>query len=110
MAPGSERHSPPVGKVYLVGAGPGAPDLLTLKGKRCLEEAQVIIYDHLVDRSLLRYAPAEAESIYAGKQAGSKALSQEEIQSMMVQKAKRGKVVVRLKGGDPFIFGRGGEA
>ena len=109
MAPGSERHSPPVGKVYLVGAGPGAPDLLTLKGKRCLEEAQVIIYDHLVDRSLLRYAPPEAESIYAGKQAGSKALSQEEIQSMMVQKAKRGKVVVRLKGGDPFIFGRGGE-
>lgn len=98
-----------LGKVTLVGAGPGAPELLTLKGKRCLEEAQVVIYDHLVDLSLLHHAPPEAERIYAGKRVESKALSQSEIQSLMAQKAKEGKVVVRLKGGDPFIFGRGGE-
>ncbi|MGH7828836.1 MAG: uroporphyrinogen-III C-methyltransferase, partial [Candidatus Binatia bacterium] len=85
------------------------PELLTLKGKRCLEEAQVVIYDHLVDRALLSHARPEAEKIYAGKQAGAEALSQREIESLMARKAKEGNVVVRLKGGDPFIFGRGGE-
>lgn len=110
MAPANKKNAePPVGKVYLVGAGPGASDLLTLKGKRCLEKAQVVIYDHLADRSLLRYTPETTERIYAGKEGGRKALSQEEIQSLMVHNAKDGKVVVRLKGGDPFIFGRGGE-
>jgi uroporphyrinogen III methyltransferase/synthase len=97
------------GKVYLVGAGPGAPDLLTLKGKRCIEKAEVVIYDYLVERSLLNYAPAKAQKIYAGKQAGAKALTQEEIQDLMVRHARLGRTVVRLKGGDPFIFGRGGE-
>jgi len=109
MAPGRGEARLPKGKVYLVGAGPGAADLLTLKGKRCLEEAQVVIYDYLADRSLLHYAPAEAEKIYAGKRSEEKALSQDEIQSLIVRKAQEGKIVVRLKGGDPFIFGRGGE-
>jgi uroporphyrinogen III methyltransferase / synthase len=110
MAPGrSEEPRPTSGKVYLVGAGPGASELITLKGKRCLEEAQVVIYDYLADRSLLQYAPPEAEKIYAGKSSEEKAHSQEEIESLIVQKAREGKVVVRLKGGDPFIFGRGGE-
>jgi uroporphyrinogen III methyltransferase/synthase len=108
--PGDRETSRPVeGKVYLVGGGPGAPDLLTLKGKRCLERAEVVIYDHLADRSLLNYAPANAEKIYAGKQAGAEALTQEEIQDLMVRHARLGRIVVRLKGGDPFIFGRGGE-
>ena len=109
MALGKGKENLSAGKVYLVGAGPGAPELLTLKGKRCLEEAQVVIYDHLVDRSLLGYARPQAERIYAGKQSGVEALSQKEIQELMVRKAKEGNVVVRLKGGDPFIFGRGGE-
>jgi uroporphyrinogen III methyltransferase/synthase len=109
MPADQEITRPPEGKVYLVGGGPGAHDLLTLKGKRCLEEADVVIYDYLADRSLLNYAPASAERIYAGKQAGAKALTQEEIQDLMVRRARLGRIVVRLKGGDPFIFGRGGE-
>lgn len=97
------------GKVYLVGAGPGARELLTLKGRRCLETADVVIYDYLADRALLSFAPPEAEKIYAGKRGGQKSLSQAEIEALMVERARSGKVVVRLKGGDPFIFGRGGE-
>jgi uroporphyrinogen III methyltransferase/synthase len=97
------------GKVYLIGAGPGDPGLLTLKGKRCLEEADVVVYDYLANPRLLRYSRAEAELIFVGKQAGRHTLPQEEIGRLLIERAKLGKVVARLKGGDPFIFGRGGE-
>ncbi len=97
------------GKVYLIGAGPGDPGLLTLKGKRCLEEADVVVYDYLANPRLLRYARPDAELIYVGKQAGRHTLPQEEIGRLLVEQAALGKVVARLKGGDPFIFGRGGE-
>lgn len=97
------------GKVYLIGAGPGDPGLFTLKGKRCLEEADVVVYDYLANPRLLRYAKPDAERIYVGKQAGQHALPQEEIGRLLVALAGEGKVVARLKGGDPFIFGRGGE-
>ncbi|MBI3304333.1 MAG: uroporphyrinogen-III C-methyltransferase [Deltaproteobacteria bacterium] len=97
------------GKVYLVGAGPGDPGLLTLKGKRCLEEAEVVIYDYLVDSRILAYAHPKAELIYVGKRGGGEAVTQEEINRLLLAKASAGKTVVRLKGGDPFLFGRGGE-
>ncbi|MFQ5826031.1 MAG: uroporphyrinogen-III C-methyltransferase [Dehalococcoidia bacterium] len=97
------------GKVYLVGAGPGDPELLTLKGRRCLEEADVVLYDRLIDRRLLSHAREGAELILGGKRARDWVLDQEEINSLLVAKAKEGKVVVRLKGGDPFVLGRGGE-
>lgn len=97
-----------VGKVFLIGAGPGDPGLFTLKGVRCLGRADLVICDHLADPRLLRHARAEAEVVYAGKRAGTGA-SQEEINSLMVLRARAGQVVARLKGGDPFIFGRGGE-
>jgi uroporphyrinogen III methyltransferase/synthase len=97
------------GKVYLIGAGPGDPGLLTLKGKRCLEEADVVVYDYLANPRLLRYSRADAELIFVGKQAGRHTLAQEEIGRLLVERAKLGKVVARLKGGDPFVFGRGGE-
>ncbi len=98
-----------IGKVYLVGAGPGDPGLLTLKGKRCLEEAEVVIYDYLVDSRTLAYSQPKAELIYVGKRGGGEAVSQEEINQLLLAKASTGKTVVRLKGGDPFLFGRGGE-
>ncbi len=97
------------GKVYLVGAGPGDPGLFTLKGKRILEEADVIIYDYLANPSLLNFCKNGVEKIYVGKKGGSHTLPQEEINRLLVKKAKEGKLVVRLKGGDPFLFGRGGE-
>jgi uroporphyrin-III C-methyltransferase len=97
------------GKVVLVGAGPGDPDLLTLKGKRCLEAADVIFYDQLVNGELLEFAHAEAELIYVGKRAGKHCVEQRDIEALLIQKAREGKIVVRLKGGDPFVFGRGGE-
>jgi len=97
-----------IGKVYLVGAGPGDPELLTLKAKRLLEKAEVVIYDYLAHPQLLDYA-SQAEKIYVGKTAGRHTLSQEEINELLVKKAQEGKIVLRLKGGDPFIFGRGGE-
>ncbi len=97
------------GKVYLIGAGPGDPGLFTLKGKRCLEEADVVVYDYLANPRLLRHAKPDAELIYVGKQAGKHTLPQEEIGRLLVARALEGKVVARLKGGDPFIFGRGGE-
>lgn len=97
------------GKVYLIGAGPGDPGLLTLKGKRCIEEADVIVYDHLVNKKLLEFTKDSAEIIYVGKVAGKHTKSQDDINSLLVSKTKEGKVVARLKGGDPFIFGRGGE-
>ena len=97
------------GKVYLVGAGPGDPGLITVKGLRCLETAQVVVYDRLLDPSLLDAAPKSAELIFVGKARGRQALSQEEINQVLVDRAGAGLVVVRLKGGDPFVFGRGGE-
>lgn len=96
------------GKVYLVGAGPGEPDLITVKGKKCLEKADVVIYDYLANPILLEYAPC-AEKIYVGKKSANHTVNQERINEIIVEKAKEGKTVVRLKGGDPFIFGRGGE-
>ncbi len=96
-------------KVYLVGAGPGDPELITAKGLRVLEQADAVLYDHLAPQSLLDYAPALAERIYVGKKKSVHAYSQEEICAMMIARARRGLNVVRLKGGDPFIFGRGGE-
>lgn len=102
-------HSPPQGKVILVGAGPGDEGLLTLRGKEWLERADVVLYDHLANKRLLRFAPPGTEIIYAGKKAGQATLSQEQINALMIDHAKQGRTVVRLKGGDPFIFGRGGE-
>ena len=97
------------GKVYLVGAGPGDPGLITVKGMRCLEDAQVVVYDRLLDPSLLEFAPPTAEKIFVGKERGRQALTQDEINALLVKQSLSGKVVVRLKGGDPFVFGRGGE-
>ena len=97
------------GKVYLVGAGPGDPGLITMKGVECLREADVVVYDRLVNSELLDNAAEGAERIYVGKKVGSKAMEQEEINQLMVARAKSGATVVRLKGGDPFVFGRGGE-
>ena len=97
------------GKVILIGAGPGDVGLLTLQGKNWLQKAEVILYDHLVNEDLLRFTQKETEVIYVGKKEGVATLDQEKINSLLVEKAKKGKVVVRLKGVDPFIFGRGGE-
>lgn len=97
------------GMVYLVGAGPGDPELITVRGLRCLQRADVVVYDRLVDPRLLDEAPRRARRVYAGKQPGRQALRQEEIHALLVRQARAGRVVVRLKGGDPFIFGRGGE-
>ena len=97
------------GKLYLVGAGPGDPSLLTLKGKRCLEQADIVIYDYLANPRLLDHARADAERRLVGKHAGGARVEQETINAMIVEHAQSGKTVVRLKGGDPFIFGRGGE-
>ncbi len=97
------------GIVYLVGAGPGDPGLITVKGQACIEQAEVIIYDYLASAHLLKHASPDAELIYVGKKGGDHTLSQEEINALIVAKASAGKVVTRLKGGDPFIFGRGGE-
>jgi uroporphyrinogen III methyltransferase/synthase len=97
------------GKVYLVGAGPGDPGLLTLKGKACIEAADVLVYDYLAAESLLSHTREDAERIYVGKKGGHHTLPQQEINRLLVQKAQKGLTVTRLKGGDPFIFGRGGE-
>ena len=96
-------------KVYLVGAGPGDPGLITVKGLRALERADSVLYDHLANERLLDHAPAHAERVYVGKKRAKHELSQEEISAMLIDRARRGWIVVRLKGGDPFIFGRGGE-
>src|SRR2546423_15402038 len=103
----SKRKS--VGKVSLVGAGPGDLGLVTLRAKQCIERAEVIVYDNLANPDAVRWARDEAEIIYAGKKAGDHALAQNEINAVLVEKAREGKNVVRLKGGDPFVFGRGGE-
>jgi uroporphyrinogen III methyltransferase/synthase len=97
------------GVVALVGAGPGDPELITLKGARLLGEADVVIYDRLVAPELLASARSAAERIYVGKEPGAGAMKQEDINALLVSRALEGHAVVRLKGGDPFVFGRGGE-
>jgi uroporphyrin-III C-methyltransferase len=97
------------GTVYIVGAGPGDPELISLKGVKCLQKADVVIYDRLVNGDLLSYAPTWAELISMGKEPEGRQAVQQEVNSLMVECAAQGKTVVRLKGGDPFIFGRGGE-
>lgn len=98
-----------IGEVYLVGAGPGDPGLLTVKAHHLIASADCIVYDHLVNPDILSIAPANAELIYAGKQRGKCAMRQETINALLVAKACEYDRVVRLKGGDPFVFGRGGE-
>ncbi len=97
------------GTVWLVGAGPGDPELITVKGARLLAEADVVVYDRLAAPELLRLARPDTERIYVGKEPGRSAMAQEEINSLLVSRAQDGLTVVRLKGGDPFVFGRGGE-
>jgi uroporphyrinogen III methyltransferase/synthase len=96
-------------KVYLVGAGPGDPGLITVKGRKILERADAVLYDHLANERLLDLAPASAERVYVGKKRSKHEFSQDEIAQMLIERARRGWNVVRLKGGDPFIFARGGE-
>jgi uroporphyrin-III C-methyltransferase len=98
-----------MGKVYLVGAGPGDPGLITVKGLRCIQEADVILYDRLVNKELLAHAKPECDLIYCGKLPNYHSMKQETINSFLVKHAQKGKTVTRLKGGDPFVFGRGGE-
>ena len=106
----ARAKKPNRGRVFLVGAGPGASDLITIRGADVLSRADVVIYDNLVSPELLRLAPPNAELIYAGKRGGSeKSIEQSELNAMLIAHARKGRVVVRLKGGDPFIFGRGGE-
>ena len=97
------------GKVYLVGAGPGDPGLITVKGLECIKKADVLIYDYLASPILLKYARKQTEILYVGKKGGDHTLSQDEINALIAEKARKGLTVTRLKGGDPFIFGRGGE-
>lgn len=97
------------GIVYLIGAGPGDPDLITVRGTECLRMADVVVYDNLVAESIVSLARADAELIYVGKKRGYHTMSQGEINELLIEKAHKGFVVARLKGGDPFIFGRGGE-
>src|SRR3954452_9296417 len=97
------------GKVYLIGAGPGDPKLLTIKAAETIAAAEVIVYDYLVNPETLCYARRGAELIYVGKRAGQPSASQTEINGILIEQARAGKTVARLKGGGPFIFGRGGE-
>ncbi|MDR8392273.1 uroporphyrinogen-III C-methyltransferase [Aliifodinibius sp. S!AR15-10] len=97
------------GKVQLVGAGPGDPELITVKGSRALETADVIVYDRLANPDLLSITSEESEHIYVGKRPGKPSVSQDQINHILITKAREGKKVVRLKGGDSFVFGRGGE-
>lgn len=98
-----------VGKVYIVGAGPGHPDLLTIRAVRLVQAADVIVYDRLIQEEVLTLAKSTAEKIFMGKFLGKHASRQDEIHELLVRKANERKVVIRLKGGDPFLFGRGGE-
>lgn len=97
------------GKVYLVGAGPGDIGLLTVKGMKCLQRAEVVVYDFHLNAQILNYIDQAAEFLYAGKRGGHHTMTQDEINEVLVKRAKEGKIICRLKGGDPFVFGRGGE-
>jgi uroporphyrin-III C-methyltransferase len=97
------------GKVYIVGAGPGDPRLITARGIECLNMANVVVYDRLIDPELLDESPIQAERIYVGKESGHHSWPQDQINELLLKHALEEKIVVRLKGGDPFIFGRGGE-
>ena len=97
------------GKVILVGAGPGDIGLLTLNGKHWLQKADVVLYDHLVNPDMIRFTQKSAEIIYVGKKEGVASMEQKQINHLLISKTSEGKIVVRLKGGDPFVFGRGGE-
>jgi len=105
----AKNQSMKTGKVYIVGAGPGDISLLTVKGLRCLLKAEVVVYDFHLNAQVLNYIRHDAEFIYAGKRGGQHTMTQDEINRTLVEKAKEGKVICRLKGGDPFVFGRGGE-
>ena len=107
--PGQWPERSPRGKVYLVGAGPGDPELITLKGLNCLRAADVVVYDRLVSPLLLEEAPSQATRVFVGKGPGCHSMKQEEINALLIKYAQQGHLVVRLKGGDPFVFGRGGE-
>src|SRR5262245_16228472 len=98
-----------IGTVYIVGAGPGNPDLITVRGLTCLRQSDVVLHDRLIDLHLLEEAKSNAEIISVGKEAGQENIQQENIHWLMIHKAREGKDVCRLKGGDPFVFGRGGE-
>jgi len=98
-----------MGKVFIVGAGPGDVDLITVKGLKCIQQADVILYDRLINKELLTYAKPGADLIYCGKLPNYHAMIQETINHFLVKYAKQGKIVTRLKGGDPFVFGRGAE-
>ena len=97
------------GKVWLVGAGPGSIGLLTIKAAEVLKKADVIIYDNLIGTEILSALPKQADYIYVGKRSGQHTMPQEEINLLLLNEAQKGRFVVRLKGGDPFLFGRGGE-
>ena len=101
--------APRPGTVYLVGAGPGDPDLITVRGRSCLRRSEVVLYDRLLHPALLDEAPAAARRIFVGKAPGRPGVGQAAIHRLLIDHARRGRIVVRLKGGDPFVFGRGGE-
>lgn len=107
--PSPAQESGSRGKVYLVGAGPGDPELIAVKALRCLRACDVVVYDRLINPQLLEEAPGHATRVFAGKEAGNHAMRQDALNGLLITFARQGRCVVRLKGGDPFVFGRGGE-